>query len=141
MQRNRILKAALISTALSIAAAGANAQGKVDLGKREYDANCATCHGVKGTGNGPSAGILSKSVPDLTTLAKRNGGVFPINRVFDTIEGEGIASHGSRDMPIWGMDYKIKAAEYYMDVPYNAEAYVRTRLLSLVDYLYRLQLK
>jgi hypothetical protein len=80
-------------------------------------------------------------VPDLTTLAKRNGGVFPINRVFDTIEGEGIASHGSRDMPIWGMDYKIKAAEYYMDVPYNAEAYVRTRLLSLVDYLYRLQVK
>lgn len=141
MQRTRILTTALVATALSAGVGTAAAQGKVDFGKREYDANCATCHGMKGTGNGPSAGILSKSVPDLTTLAKRNGGVFPIARVFETIEGEGIAAHGSRDMPIWGTDYKIKAAEYYVDVPYNAEAYVRTRLLSLVDYLYRLQVK
>jgi hypothetical protein len=44
-------------------------------------------------------------------------------------------------MPIWGRDYQVKAAEYYMDVPYDAEAYVRTRILALVDYLNRLQAK
>ena len=141
MQPNRVLTTVLLAAALSATAGPAAAQGKVDFGKREYDANCATCHGIKGIGNGPSAGILSKSVPDLTTLAKRNGGVFPIARVFETIEGEGLAAHGSRDMPIWGTDYKIKAAEHYVDVPYNPEAYVRARLLSLVDYLYRLQVK
>jgi hypothetical protein len=25
--------------------------------------------------------------------------------------------HGTRDMPIWGQEYGVKAAEYYMDVP------------------------
>ena len=29
----------------------------------------------------------------------------------------------------------------YMDVPYDPEVYVRTRILSLVEYLNRLQLK
>lgn len=141
MTHIRHTAAALIAGATLAFAGAAAAQGKVDLGKREYDANCATCHGMDGKGNGPSAGILSKPVPDITTLAKRNGGVFPMARVYATIEGEGIAAHGSRDMPIWGADYRMKAAEYYMDVPYNAETYVRTRILSLIDYLYRVQAK
>jgi hypothetical protein len=44
-------------------------------------------------------------------------------------------------MPIWGQRYKIAAAAYYIDVPYNEEAFVRTRILSLVEYLSRLQVK
>jgi len=44
-------------------------------------------------------------------------------------------------MPIWGQQYSVKAAEYYIDVPYNQEAYVRGRILSLVEYLNRLQAK
>ena len=40
---------------------------------------------------------------DLTVLAKNNGGDFPSNRVRRTIMGEEvIASHGSREMLIWG---------------------------------------
>lgn len=139
--KNLRISSALLAGALFALAGQAAAQGKVDAGKREYDANCATCHGADGKGNGPSAGILSKAVPDITTLSRRNGGVFPITRVYSTIEGEGIASHGSRDMPIWGADYRMKAAEYYIDVPYNAEVYVRTRILSLAEYLFRLQAK
>jgi mono/diheme cytochrome c family protein len=116
------------------------AQGRVDVGKREYDNNCAVCHGRDGKGSGVYSDMLTKSAPNLTSLTQRNGGVFPVARVYDVIEGAGVG-HGTREMPIWGRDYSIQAAEYYMDVPYNQEAYVRGRILSLVEYLNRLQVK
>jgi mono/diheme cytochrome c family protein len=122
----------------------ASAQGKgdrVDFGKREFEANCASCHGINGKGNGPMADLLKKSPPDLTQLAKKNNGVFPIERLYRVIDGTEVASHGSREMPVWGRDYKVRAAEYYFDVPYDPEAYVRTRILTLLEYLNRLQAK
>jgi len=44
-------------------------------------------------------------------------------------------------MAIWGRAYNIKAAEYYVDVPYDQEAWVRSRILALAEYLNRLQVK
>jgi len=117
------------------------AQAKADFGKHEFDANCAACHGVSGKGSGPIADLLKRSPTDLTTLQKRNGGIFPMARVYETIEGVGVAEHGTRDMPVWGREYSIKAGEYYMDVPYNQEAYVRARILALAEYLSRIQVK
>jgi mono/diheme cytochrome c family protein len=117
------------------------AQAKADFGKAQYDGNCAVCHGVSGKGGGPLGELLKRSASDLTTLQKRNGGIFPMARVYDTIEGGGVAEHGTRDMPVWGREFSIKAAEYYIDVPYNQEAYVRARILALVEYLSRLQAK
>lgn len=112
---------------------------KVDLGKQEFDSNCAVCHGISGKGNGPYVELLRRSPTDLTKLAKSNGGVFPVNRVYETIEGANVPSHGSRDMPIWGTAYRVQAGEYYVDVPYNPDAYVRSRVLALVEYINRLQ--
>jgi hypothetical protein len=54
------------------------------------------------------------------------------------IEGAG-AGHGTRDMPIWGQEYSVQAASYYVDVPYDQQAYVRGRILALAEYLNRLQ--
>ena len=68
-----------------------------------YRAYCASCHGKDGTGHGPVAPSLKATVPDLTRIAANNGGKFPAERVRRIIQGEGvIASHGSREMPIWG---------------------------------------
>lgn len=113
----------------------------VDPGKREFESNCAACHGKSGQGDGSVVELLKRSPPDLTQLSRKNGGVFPIDRVYQTIEGGTVTAHGSREMPIWGRDYRIQGAEYYMDVPYDPEAYVRTRLLWLVEYLSRLQVR
>jgi mono/diheme cytochrome c family protein len=121
-------------------AAPAMAQGGKDIGMREYNANCASCHGADGKGGGPYVELLKRSPPDLTTLAKRNGGVFPVASTFDVIEGRG-RGHGTSDMPVWGQDYRVQAGEYYVDVPYNPEVYVRTKILALVEYLSRLQAK
>ena len=123
---------------VSVALAQTN---KVDLGKMEFDASCAVCHGNAGKGNGPYAPMLRTMPPDMTQLAKLNGGILPMNRLYEMIEGAGVPSHGSRVMPIWGRAYRLQAGEYYFDSPYDAEAFVRTRILALVDYINRLQAK
>ncbi len=115
---------------------------RIDIGKLEYDSNCASCHGMTGKGDGPLKPFLAKSAPDLTQIAKANGGVFPISRMYEVIEGSQRATaHGTSEMPVWGWDYRMKAAEYYMDTPYDPDAYIRTKVLALMDYVNRLQAK
>lgn len=130
----------VVLAALTVAFGSASAQGRPDLGKREFEANCASCHGIDGKGWGPYVELLRRSPPDLTQLQKANNGVFPLVRVYEVIEGAGVG-HGTRDMPVWGQDYRLKAAEYYADMPYDPEVYVRSRILALAEYLSRLQAK
>lgn len=67
---------------------------------RDY---CATCHGIDGRGDGPTAPALRCKVPDLTQISKRSGDKFPSVRIRNIIEGtETLTGHGSREMPIWG---------------------------------------
>lgn len=126
--------------ALCSMTATALAQAKLDLGKREFETKCGVCHGLDGKGKGPYAEQLKNPLPDLTQLARKNGGVFPVSRTYETIEGAG-KGHGTRDMPVWGMDYTIQAAEALPDMPYNQAVYVRTRIMSLLEYLNQLQVK
>jgi mono/diheme cytochrome c family protein len=135
------LAALLLLGATSLALAQPTAP-RFDFGKREYDANCAGCHGLKGKGDGEYKPYLNKSPTDLTILSKSNGGVFPYDRLYQVIDGRKfVPGHGSRDMPIWGADYLAKSAADYMDVPYDPESYVRTRISALLDYIARLQVK
>jgi mono/diheme cytochrome c family protein len=137
------MKAVVAGVSLLCATGMVMAQGKVDFGKREYDSNCAGCHGIKGKGDGPYNPFLtSKTSSDLTTLSKKNQGVFPYQRVYEVVDGrQAVAAHGPRDMPIWGADYLVQAGAYYADMPYDPEMYVRTRIMALLDYLVRIQAK
>ena len=69
-----------------------------------YKAYCAVCHGSDATGNGPMAPALKVPPADLTRIAERNGGVFPMARVERVIAGEEPlpSGHGTREMPLWG---------------------------------------
>jgi Cytochrome c len=72
-------------------------------GKELYLDHCAACHGADGKGNGPAAPALETAPPDLTLLAKNNGGRFPSRYVVKILEtNSGGAVHGSFEMPIWG---------------------------------------
>lgn len=103
-------------------------------GKQTYTQYCASCHGVDARGEGPAAFVLKTPPPDLTTLAKRHGGKFPQEYVFDVLRfGTRIVSHGSSDMPIWGPIFG--SMENYDEVA------VRKRIKDLCDYLTSLQQK
>jgi mono/diheme cytochrome c family protein len=113
-----------------------------DFGRREYMSNCAVCHGVDGQGKGPlyATGFLAREPTDLTRLASANRGVFPFERLYQVIDGrQAVAAHGPRDMPVWGDEYYEEGA--FPDVlgVVNPEAYVRARILALIDYLARMQ--
>lgn len=127
------------------ATCSADDKDRYDIGKREYLNRCAVCHGQSGKGDGGAIDILKATPADLTTLAKKNGGVFPVDRVSAVIDGrQAVKGHGSRDMPIWGREYSsemAKADEHFGGMPYTMEMYVRSRILALVDYLNRIQAK
>lgn len=120
-------------------------KGRPDPGKSEYMNRCAVCHGPSGKGDGGAIDILKTAPTDLTTLSKKNGGVFPFERVYSVIDGRTtVKGHGSRDMPIWGSSLSLERAqadEYFSGVPYDMEMYVRMRIMALIDYLNRIQVK
>jgi mono/diheme cytochrome c family protein len=72
-------------------------------GQQTFETHCASCHGPLGEGDGPVAATLSVPVPNLRTLAARNGGEFPADRATSYIDGRAMpAAHGGRAMPVWG---------------------------------------
>ena len=72
-------------------------------GRRTYRVYCAVCHGQKGKGDGPLAESLRSTPPDLTLIARDNGGAYPAEQVARIIDGrEPLLGHGGPDMPVWG---------------------------------------
>jgi mono/diheme cytochrome c family protein len=83
-----------------------------DAGKSEYQSSCETCHGEDGKGKGPLSAQLKVPPADLTVLAKKNNGVFPVMSVYEVIDGrQAIPGHGTRDMPIWGNRYTVEQSQ------------------------------
>jgi mono/diheme cytochrome c family protein len=126
-----------------------------DTGESEFLSACAACHGVDGKGGGPAGAKLKVKPANLTTLAKRNGGLFPVNAVYASIDGRATtASHRTRAMPIWGCRsanapaaptaarkpkaYKLKPDDS-LDLSCDSEAVIANRILAIVGYLSRIQ--
>ena len=138
----------VITLATAIFAASASAQD-ADIGKIEYQTNCASCHGIGAKGDGPMGGELKKRPTDLTILSKKNNGVFPLNSVYRIIDGRDvIASHGTREMPVWGYrfvpgkHFEPKLSDDYIYSPLGSpEPIVHARILAVIDYLNRIQEK
>lgn len=118
----------MITTAVEAADESVEAAGKT-----RFMESCAVCHGPQATGDGPYASLLNKKPTNLTLLAKNNGGDFPFNIVFDSIDGRGPnGAHGTRDMPVWGSNWKGSTA-------LGAETAVRGRILETIIYLRSIQ--
>ncbi len=100
-----------------------------------YQAYCASCHGRGGRGDGPTVPALRSAMPDLTTLARRNDGVFPAERVAALVtHGETLRSpaHGSGEMPVWGPLFRA------LD-PSDTRAAVR--ISSIVEFIRSMQVE
>jgi len=76
-----------------------------------------------------------KSQPsDLTRIAARNGGTFPLSKLRRVIAGEEViaAGHGTREMPVWG--------PFFSQVERDQDL-GRVRVDNLARYLETLQAK
>src|SRR6478752_4377168 len=72
-------------------------------GSEVFRTYCATCHGTSARGDGPLASSMVRKPANLTEIAQRNGGAFPTEMVYRTIDGrQPLKGHGGPDMPVWG---------------------------------------
>ena len=73
-------------------------------GPNLYKAYCASCHGAGAKGDGVMTASLKVKPSDLTRIAARNSGKFPLVRIERIISGEELppTGHGASQMPVWG---------------------------------------
>jgi hypothetical protein len=161
-----------IAVAVGIVMVALNASVRsqaLDFGQTEYLSKCAACHGADGKGAGPLSAAIKPKPTDLTTLAKRNNGVFAAGIIYKKIDGrEARTSHGGTEMPIWGCRHlspivlqrkrhqqtatqhgslrKVtKPAtdpfESLIDLPCDPEPVIQRRIQAIVEYLRQIQEK
>lgn len=101
-------------------------------GAELYSRHCAVCHENDLKGGGP-APYPFRAPPDLTTLARRHGGIFPDGYVSDVLRnGVVMPAHGPAQMPIWGDDFTIDRLN---------ETQVTLRITNLTNYIRSRQAK
>ncbi len=131
----------VLGLCVAFAATAVTAQSvSQDLGQFEFMNSCAVCHGASGDGNGPMLDQLTNRPADLTQLRANNDGVFPVSQVYDTITGaDRIGAHGTSEMPAWGQRFGSRVEGEPGFVGDAQDAYVRTRILALIEYISTLQ--
>jgi mono/diheme cytochrome c family protein len=138
-RRGPILVATTLAGVVNLAAQAIGPQNPPPItrsltGRDSFEFYCSSCHGRDGSGHGPAADRLKVMPSDLRMLARRNGGVFPRDRViaFVTSGDTTSSEHRSADMPEWG-----RALE---DVD-RSDTIVKTRIANIVQYVESLQMK
>ncbi|MGA8640550.1 c-type cytochrome [Candidatus Binatus sp.] len=137
-RRNALKRFAIASFLVFLLVAGVR-PAKAQSAKQDYEQQCAGCHGPTGKGNGEDAGLLvSTKMPDITQLAKKNGGHFPFEDVVEIIDGRrDIPEHERIQMPFWGVTMQKPGAEFSR----QSDAAVRKRIEALARYIEAMQEK
>jgi nucleotide-binding universal stress UspA family protein len=126
---------AVILLAPGGAAAQEAAMKQTTPGAEVFRTYCATCHGASARGDGPLASSMRRKPANLAEIARRNGGEFPTDLVFRTIDGrQPVRGHGGPDMPAWGDAFSRSREAGDADR-------VKSVIQSLVQYLESIQLR
>jgi mono/diheme cytochrome c family protein len=132
--KRSLLSALLVAGAMLVpAVAGAQEHTQTITGREVFKQYCVACHGTSARGDGPLATSMLHRPANLTEIAKRNGGQFPVELVFQTIDGRRkVRGHGGPDMPEW-------AEAFSKSRDAGDSARVEAIIQSLVDYLGSIQ--
>ena len=104
-------------------------------GQQMFTTYCAACHGAEGKGNGPVAQTLKVAPTDLSTLSKKNGGVFPSAHIAAVLQfGVENRAHGSAEMPVWGDLMRTMPSSNR-----DTSVAMHQRISNLTDYLKQIQ--
>ena len=123
---------ALLLVVGNVRARAAEESSIPNWGKELFVERCASCHGTDGRGAGPAAAALKTGPADLTQIGRAHGGRFPFLWVVGFIDGErSVAAHGSREMPVWGREFRWWTGEYG----------ARSRIYALTQYIESIQEK
>lgn len=126
------LGVAAVLTACMPQLSGAPVSGRVI-----YADYCAACHGATGLGDGPAAAGLSPRPANLTTLAARNGGVFPSVRVMGKVYGYSQGKGGGGGpMPEFGP--LLEGPTVLVETAPGVMTPTPERLVALAEYVERL---
>lgn len=131
----RHMSASAMMLALMVASTASAADYPSMSGQELYKRFCASCHGSEGRGDGPVATSFKIEVPDLTLIARRQGGKFSPQLIERVVDGRHIiGAHGTREMPVWG-------AEFTRSESGNPQAERDSRIVisKIVEYLATLQ--
>lgn len=124
--------------ALGLLALSACAPDGRVAGRALFDQYCVSCHGKDGTGNGPAAEGLAKRPADLTRIAERNGGSFPMVRVMSVIDGYTRRNDHSSIMPELGLALQ-EGPTVMVETADGVRTPTPANLVALAEYLRGIQ--
>jgi mono/diheme cytochrome c family protein len=125
--------AATVMSPMPSGAQGHDRQGNPGKGRQLYATHCATCHGIAGRGDGPTAQYLNVPPADLTGISARNRGVFPTEVLHRIVDGRrALRTHGDSAMPIWGDAFSLSGTP-------EMEKAIAEKIRALVAYVETLQ--
>jgi mono/diheme cytochrome c family protein len=136
---NRAKLAMLSLLVAPIVLGTAGAADDAQAGRALYRKYCGACHGPEGKGDGVTSSLMRPKPADLTTLALRYGGEFPMEQVVRSIDGrEAFHAHGEPSMPVWGEVLSDELGSGDKRRP-AIERRVQGRIFQIADYLRSIQ--
>jgi len=106
-------------------------------GQTVYLDKCAACHGRSGKGDGPLASGLETQPPDLTQIAARRDGVWPVLEVMSIVDGYTTRYLPGTEMPIY--DEFLEGNLVSFDTGNGIRQKAPAGLLAIARYLETLQ--
>lgn len=106
-------------------------------GRAVFINSCAYCHGVTGRGDGPLAAELEVKPADLTKIAERRDGLWPMVEVMSIIDGYHRRTLSREKMPVFGDLAEGKLVPF--DAGDGSAVPTPVTLIALANYLETIQ--
>jgi mono/diheme cytochrome c family protein len=107
------------------------------VGEQLFMDNCVVCHGVTGRGDGPNAVQLNTPPADLTRIAARRDGVWPMLEVMSILDGYLKFTNPREEMPVFEGFLDNEMVEF--DTGNGVTTLVPAKLIEVATYLETIQ--